>query len=109
MCAVLPIQLSIFLHKLIRIFQDYLLVFDVEIDIESIQKLGLQIAKKILGHRNILIPAAVDLLRRTICAYLFIECLFTDLNPCRVEWCILILKRTHQHYVLEPLESWQCC
>ena len=81
MCAVLPIQLSIFLNKCLRPMHHYLLVFDMEIHIQSVQKLGLQIAEKILGHRNVLISATVDLLGGAICTYLFVQCLLADLNP----------------------------
>ena len=72
MCAVLPIQLSIFLNKWLRPLHNNLLVFDMKIHIQSVQKLGLQIAEKILGHRNVLISATVDLLRGAIRTYLFV-------------------------------------
>ena len=53
MWAVLPIQLSIFLNKRVSRYRLNLLVFDVEVDIKSVEKLGLKVAKQVLGHRNI--------------------------------------------------------
>ena len=72
MWAVLPIQLSIFLNKRISRYRLNLLVFDVEVDIKSVEKLGLKVAKQVLGHRNIQLAATVDLLRWSVCANLFI-------------------------------------
>ena len=46
MCAVRPIQLSMFLiqaQSLDKVVTIYLLIFDVEVDVKSVQELGVEV------------------------------------------------------------------
>ena len=84
MCAVLPIQLSMFLQETGAINdkqKDYVLVFDVEVDVQSVQQFGLQVCEQILSHCHVLVSAIIRYLRLRVGRDLFIESLFAYLYP----------------------------
>ena len=72
------------------------LVFDFEVDVEPEQHLGFQVAQNIFGHLSIFLTLVLVFLGA-----------FANLNPCRIERCILILPRANENDVLEPLKTFE--
>ena len=72
------------------------LVLDHKVDIQPEKHLWFQITKDVLRHLSVLLSLRFVLLWA-----------LADLDPGRVKWCILVLPRAHQGYILKPIEAFK--
>ena len=89
----------------------HLLVFDVEVDVKSVEQLSIQICQQVLRHSNILISSVIGVWGsglgslRGLCRIVLLQGGLADLNSSWIERRVLILDRADKHNVFEPFEA----